>query len=69
MNSSFLGPSLVLVLLACGGLAGCNAPDNPKMPDIAPVNIKKDTAVPNSEGGRQPYGASKKYQDMMNNIK
>ena len=66
MNSSFLRPFLVLVLMTCGCLAGCNSPDNPKMPDIPPSNIKADTSTPNSRGeGRQPYGASKKYQDMM----
>jgi len=55
------------VLVPCGALVGCSGADNPKMPDIPPQQIKVDSAVPKTAGGGQPYGASKKYQDMMNN--
>jgi len=48
----------------CLLMAGCSQPDNPKMPDVAPVEIKKDTTPPPTQGSQQ-YGASKKYQDSM----
>jgi len=54
-----------LVVPWCG-LSGCSQPDNPKMPDVAPVKIEKDTTPPPTQGGQPQYGASKKYQDMMN---
>jgi len=56
-------------LVACGSLVGCNGGDvnNPKMPDIPPAKIQVDSSVPKGRGdGGQPYGANKKYQDMMN---
>jgi hypothetical protein len=54
------------VLAMCGFL-GCNAADNPKMPDVPPTSIKADTEVPKAApgGGHQPYGASQKYKDSM----
>ena len=54
-----------LVLMACAALMGCPSPDNPKMPDIKPTVFKKDTTVPAGKGEGGPYGASKKYQDLM----
>jgi len=56
-------------LVACGSLVGCSGGEvnNSKMPDLPPPKIEADTAAPKSRGdASQPYGASKKYQDMMN---
>jgi hypothetical protein len=55
-------------LVACGSLVGCTGEvNNPKMPDIPPTSVKVDSNVPKGRGdGSQPYGASQKYQDMMN---
>jgi hypothetical protein len=64
MNSSFL--KTFSALMVCGCVVGCSAADNPKMPDVAPVKIEPNTTVPNTTGQeKQPYGASKKYQDLM----
>jgi len=61
----FVRTCVVAILVApCLPLAGCSGPDNPKMPDVAPVVIKQDTTPPPTQG-KQPYGASKKYQDSM----
>lgn len=66
MRSTLLRTTLaVAVPAACAILVGCSGADNPKMPDIPPQDIKADTAVPKSAPGSQPYGVSKKYQDMM----
>jgi hypothetical protein len=60
---------MFIAVAVCGSVVGCNSNDvnNPKMPEIAPVKIQVDTVVPKAVGdARSPYGASKKYQDMMN---
>jgi hypothetical protein len=59
---------ITLGLLVFGPSMGCTGEvNNPKMPEIAPVKIQVDTTAPKGRGeGGQPYGASKKYQDMMN---
>jgi len=57
--------SLAVLAPPCGALVGCNTADNPKLPDVAPTAIKPDTSVPKTSGAGT-YGASKKYQDMMN---
>ncbi len=56
----------LMTLMACGSLAGCNSADNPKMMDVPPPKIQPDTSAPPSQGAsKEPYGANKKYQDMM----
>jgi hypothetical protein len=61
------------VLAPCGALAlalaGCNSADNPKIPDVPPSTAKPDTEVPKAAPGAATYGASKKYQDLMNTPK
>jgi hypothetical protein len=69
VRSAFSRAVVALSLLApCCGVLGCTSgADNPKMPDIPPAKIEPDTKVPPSPGtAKEPYGASKKYQDMMN---
>jgi len=59
---------ILACLVACSSLVGCTGEvNNPKMPDIPPTQIKVDSNVPKGRGeGSSPYGASQKYQDMMN---
>ena len=59
---------ILACLVACGSLVGCTGEvNNAKLPDIPPSQAKSDTSVPKSRGeASESYGASKKYQDMMN---
>jgi len=60
-------PRVFFALIACCSLAGCTGEVNtPKMPDVPPPKIEVDTSAPKARGGDAPYGANKKYQDMMN---
>jgi len=66
VRSAFSRTVLLLALFAfCGTLVGCNGPDNPKMPDVPPSTAPPNTEVPKTAGPGQ-YGASKKYQELMN---
>ncbi len=59
--------SVAATVLLGGFLSGCAQPDNPtpeKAPPPPPPKAE-ETKVPKKVGG-QPYGASSKYQDMMN---
>ena len=58
---------ILACLVACGSLLGCTGEvNNPKMPDIAPTQVKVDSNVPSGRGdGSAPYGSSKKYQDLI----
>ena len=61
-----------LVLMAAlvplvGGVAGCTG-DEPRMVNVPVVEIKPDTAPPPIPNRKVQYGASKKYQDSMNNV-
>jgi len=65
MPASYFRTLFVLMALGCVG--GCSTGDNPKMPDVPPQKITVDSTPPKNRGdGQSPYGASKKYQDMMN---
>jgi len=66
VRSAFSRTVLSLALSAfCATLIGCQGADNPKMPDVAPSTAPANTEVPKKVGTGQ-YGASKKYQDLMN---
>ena len=56
---------MTVAVLAPGLFLGCNTADNPKIPEVAPANITPDKEVPKTGETKAPYGAAKKYQDMM----
>jgi len=49
-------------------MAGCTGEvNNPPMPSVpSSVPAKVDTETPKTGASKEPYGASKKYQDLMN---
>jgi len=63
-------PSLfgvVLFSVAVGGSGGCSQADDPQIPKVAapaPPQNSKPLAIP--KRGGQTYGASSKYQELMN---
>ena len=66
MNSTLL--RILLVLVPCGLLPGCSSADNPTMVKVEAPKIEPNTATPKTRGSAsEPYGASKKYKEMMNN--
>ncbi|WP_435008379.1 hypothetical protein P12x_005601 [Tundrisphaera lichenicola] len=71
MPRTHLRPFLPLALFASaipiGSLAGCSQADNPKIPEVAvpePPENSKPLNIPKKGG--QPYGASSKYEELMN---
>jgi len=48
-------------------VGGCNGGDNPRMVEVPEFKGKPDTTPPVIPGRKTKYGASKKYQDAMNN--
>ena len=51
-----------------GGVAGCSSGDNPRIVEVPAFETKPDTTPPPIPNRKVDYGASKKYQDSMNNV-